>query len=127
MEVHNKQQLPKEAMNKKIFIPTDYEARPGIPKGAALLDAGNGQALCFYAKGFSFADLCRAANSGSGDLVDIDFDTFVIGEYKENTGFVNLNLRQGIGWLSAWLNKQRISSFELWVTETTNDALTLSI
>lgn len=93
-------------MSHPVLIPADNEPRPGIPKGAALLQTRQGYALVHAERGVRFAECCDRAAKGRGDLIRVDFDTVHVGLYDGHEGELRPDHRAGRERLERWTGRR---------------------
>jgi hypothetical protein len=86
----------------RVIIPVDCKSHKGAPKGAALLDIGDGKVISCFERNSSLADLCQSAVAGEGSTVTLDCETVLVGCYDDTTGSLALNSQAK--YLNDWLH-----------------------
>lgn len=91
-------------MSVPVLVPADYEPRPGMPRGAALLQTRHG-ACVYYEARVAFGECCDRAASGRGRQHRVDFDTVQIGHYDKYLGELRPSGHAGVEYLRRWTGR----------------------
>jgi hypothetical protein len=93
-------------MSYSVLVPADNKPRPGIPKGAALLQTRTSHALVAHAPRVSYGECCDRAAKGMGRLHRVDFDTVQVGVYDEHDGELRPDRRGSIERIKRWTGRR---------------------